>query len=189
MSAIAHALSNARGLRGEAFPQEWAECPNGGGWKAEIDVDEFYECPDTYSVSNRRAFFLGAIIGAYVGVSLLMAVTLWREPPSSSELWTFPVLILGYGTFALPFVILGLAIFGLPAAYLLRGRAREWWVGGIALLWGALAGKLMFYAIDHLLFFGLYDLDEVSIRDMGIIWGVPTALAWWALHRRTIPSA
>ncbi|MCP5395929.1 MAG: hypothetical protein H6918_04210 [Sphingomonadaceae bacterium] len=139
-------------------------------------------------MSDRRVFFLSAIIGAYAGVSLQLVATFWREPMPTSEFWVIPILILGYGTFALPFVILGLAIFGLPAGYLLRNKAQQWWVGGVAFVWGALAGKLMFYVIDHLLFFGLYDLDEVSINDMGVTWGVPTALAWWVLHRRTLST-
>ncbi|MBX7541683.1 hypothetical protein [Qipengyuania sphaerica] len=136
--------------------------------------------------STSDVYWKSVFIGAYVGIFLQMVVTTWGEPFDSSELWTVPVILLAYGLFAVPFVALGLGIFGLPVTTLLRRSAQAWWVGGVAALWGCLSGKLMFYIIDHLLFFGLYDLMELSFPDLGIVYGLPTGLAWWALHRREL---
>ena len=133
-----------------------------------------------------RAYWLSVLVGAFAGVILQLIVTTGREPVDASGLWAVPVIILAYGLFALPFVALGLAVFGLPATGLLRRNAQDWWVGLIAVLWGAVAGKLMFYAIDHLIFFGVYDFRDVGLLDMGVIYGVPTGLAWWVLYRREL---
>ena len=133
-----------------------------------------------------RAFWLSVFVGGFAGVTLQLIMTTWREPVDASKLWVIPAIILAYGSFALPFVAVGLAIFGLPAAGLLRRNAQDWWVGLIAASWGAIAGKLMFYAIDHLIFFGFYDIRKVSLLDMGLIYGVPTGLAWWGFYRREL---
>jgi hypothetical protein len=138
--------------------------------------------------SMGEAFWASVFIGAYAGVSLQMAITFWGEPVDPAERWTIPVLLIGYGLFAVPFVALGLALLGLPVARSLGRLPHHWWVGVIAALWSCVAGKLMFYAIDHLLFFGLYDITQVSLLDMGVIYGLPTGLAWWALHRRQLSS-
>ena len=137
-------------------------------------------------MTSSRAFLLSALAGAYLGVSLQLVAASLSVPIPSSEMWAIPVLVLIYGTVALPFVILGLAIFALPATRLLRRSARQWWVGVVAVIWGALAGKLMFLAIDRLMFFGNYDFAEISIRDIGMTYGVATAVAWWLRHRREL---
>lgn len=134
------------------------------------------------------AYWPSVFIGAYVGIILQMAITAWVEPVDPAELWAIPVLLVCYGLFAVPFVALGLAIFGLPVTGLLQRSAERWWVGAIAAVWGCIAGKLMFYAVDHLLFFGLYDILKISIVDIGVIYGLPTGLAWWALRRRQVES-
>ena len=46
----------------------------------------------------------------------------------------------------------------------------------------------MFFIIDHVLFLGLYDLGKISLNDPGVIYGVPTGIAWWILHRRQIAN-
>lgn len=138
--------------------------------------------------SSGKAFGLSVLIGAFGGISLHLLVTALDAPIDVSELWAVPVLILVYGLFALPFVAVGLALFGLPVTALLRGRAQAWWVGLIAALWGTVAGKLMFYVIDSVLFFGSYKFLHISLTDLGIIFGVPTASAWWLLHCRELAS-
>lgn len=136
------------------------------------------------AVSSVRAFWRSTLIGAYGGMILQSFVGLSRGPIDTSDLWALPVIILVYGLFALPFVALGLAFFGWPATALLRRWAQSWWVGVVAALWGAAAGKLMFYAIDHHLFFGFSALDDVTLTDPGILYGVPTGLAWWWFYRQ-----
>lgn len=163
------------------------------GWKAVIGLDlkaaAVIAAPMTDARrSTGRAYWQSVFIGAYVGVILQMVITTWTEPVDPSELWAIPVLLLVYGLLAVPFVAMGLALFGLPVTAMLRQRAQDWWVGALAAVWGCLAGKLMFYAVDHFLFFGLYDIWKVSILDMGVIYGLPTGLAWWALHRRELAS-
>jgi hypothetical protein len=138
--------------------------------------------------STGEVYWYSVFIGAYVGISAQMVVALLVEPVDSAEIWTIPVLLLVYGMFAVPFVALGLALFGLPLTRLLHRSAQRWWVGLIAAVCGSVAGKIMFYAVDHLLFFGVYDIMEATILDMGVLYGLPTGLAWWALYRREVAS-
>jgi hypothetical protein len=137
-------------------------------------------------ISSGRAYWPSVFIGAYAGIILQMIITTWSEPIDLSELWAIPVLLVIYGLLAVPFVAVGLALFGLPVTAMLRQRAQNAWVGALAAVWSCLAGKLMFFAVDHLLFFGLYDILKVSFLDMGVIYGLPTGLAWWALNRREL---
>ena len=134
------------------------------------------------------AFGLSVLVGAFGGITLQSLVALADQPPPMSEWWAIPVIIVGYGLLAIPFVALGLAIFGLPVTRLLRSEAQSWWLGIVAAVWGAVAGKLMFYAIDHLIFMGFYDFREVALTDLGILYGVPTGLAWWAFYRRELAT-
>ena len=131
-------------------------------------------------------YWLSVFVGAFVGVTLQLVLTAWRDQFDTSELWVVLVLILAYGLFAVPFVALGLAIFGLPLSGLLRRYAQDWWVGLVAAAWGAVAGKLMFLAIDRLIFFSLHDIDKVALIDLGVIYGVPTGLSWWVFYRRKL---
>jgi hypothetical protein len=133
------------------------------------------------------AFSLSVIVGAFAGMSLQSALALWAagESLNPSELWAVPVIVLIYGAIAIPFVAMGLALFGLPATVLLRRWAGRWWMGTVAILWGGISGKLTYFAIDHLLFFGNYDLRKVELFDMGLLYGVPTGLVWWLMLRRT----
>ncbi|MCW2366352.1 hypothetical protein M2341_001799 [Sphingobium sp. B7D2B] len=132
-----------------------------------------------------RAFGLSVLVGAFAGMSLQSLVLLLLQPAliSFSELWAIPVILFGYGLFAVPFVALGLLIFGLPATWLFSYKAGSWWLCIVAVIWGAVAGKLTFYAIDQLIFLGFYRLGELAWVDLGVLYGVPTALAWWALQR------
>lgn len=134
----------------------------------------------------RSAFWPSVFIGAYGGVILQMLATLRGGAVDPSELWVIPVLLLFYGLLTVPFVALGLSFFGLPVTGAIRRWAQSWWVGPLAVLWGGLAGKLMFYGIDHLMFFGQYSISEIGFSDMGLFYGVPTGLAWWVLHRREL---
>ncbi|MBP0494517.1 hypothetical protein [Roseomonas indoligenes] len=142
---------------------------------------------DPKPLRTSEAFWLSSMAGAYAGITVQSLFKMGGVP--LSELWTVPVIILGYGTLSIPFVALGLLVFGLPATPLLRRHAGRWWVGVVAVLWGALAGRLVFYAIDHGLFSGNYRFSTVRFSDMGIIYGVPTALAWWLLQRRRLLRA
>lgn len=136
----------------------------------------------------RSAYWPSVFIGAYGGVTLQMVAATWGGPPDPSELWVIPVLLLVYGMLAVPFVALGLGLFGLPVTSVIRRWAQSWWVGPFAALWGGVAGKLMFYGIDHLMFFGQYRFLEIGISDMGLLFGVPTGVAWWTLHRQELAN-
>lgn len=161
------------------------------GGKQTLELTEAGACDDVTRMSYERprignAYWLSVLAGAFVGISLQMIVAMWGERIDASDAWAIPVVILSYGLFAFPFVALGLAVFGLPATALLRPRWQSWWMGLVATICGALAGKLMYYAIDQLFFLGAYDPRQVFLADMGIIYGVPTALAWWLLYRREL---
>ncbi len=99
-----------------------------------------------------------------------------------------PVLIGAYGVLTLPFVAVGLALFGLALAGLLRADARHGWIGIVAIVGGAICGRLFFYAIDHLLFFGLNRIDRIEHLDLGILYGVSTAIPLWLLQRRVVAT-
>lgn len=143
----------------------------------------------SYSPSpSGKAFWKSVMIGAFSGVCLQLLLTMWGEPIEALEAWAIPMLIAAYGLLAVPFVGLGLALFGLPATSLLRAQAIRKWVGLVAILWGAIAGKLVFYVIDHVIFFGYYDLRTVGAVDLGVIYGIPTAVAWWLLQRRAFAA-
>jgi hypothetical protein len=163
------------------------------GWGVDVGLDDKAARVKTTAMTDARrstvrAYWLSVFIGAYVGIILQMVITSWSKPVDPSELSVIPVLIVNYGLLAAPFVAAGLALFGLPVTAMLRRRAQDRWVGALAAVWGCLAGKLMFLIVDHFLFFGLYDILKVSILDMGVIYGMPTGLAWWALHRRQLAS-
>lgn len=83
---------------------------------------------------------------------------------------------------------LGLALFGLPAGLLLRRHAQRPWIGPVAVVWGAIAGKLFFHAVDHLLFLGQDDLDRIARRNVGVIYGISTGIAWWLRHHHALAN-
>ena len=143
---------------------------------------------ETRLTPGARSFWLSVLIGAYAGLILQFLLASRGQPVDPSELWVLPFGLAIYGLLAIPFVASGLIVFGLPLTPLLKKHARRWWVGLIAVIWGALAGKLHFYAIDHLLFFGYYEFAKIEILDMGVIYGVPTGIAWWLLYRRRLSS-
>lgn len=130
------------------------------------------------------AFWRSAFTGALFGTVLQILLAVWGEPVDKLELWGLPLIILAYSLFAVPFVALGLAVFALPVTPLLRGYEREWWVLILAATLGGAAGKAMFFAIDHVMFFGYYDISKIDLHDIGVIFGTPTGLAWWFFYRR-----
>lgn len=144
------------------------------------------------TVSKRRRwpvpppFLRAALAGAYAGVTLQTVLILAMEAsgPGWSEIWSLPVVLFWYGLIAVPFVSLGLALFGIPAAQLLhRWRSRPW-MAPVAAVSGGLAGKLAYYAVDHLLFFGNYRLWSIEPIDLGLCYGIPAGLAWWWFKHR-----
>lgn len=130
------------------------------------------------------AFWRSAITGAFFGTVLQILLAVWGEPVDKSEWWGLPLIILAYSLFAVPFVALGLAVFALPVTRMFRGYEREWWIIILAVTWGGAAGKVMFFAIDHIMFFGYYDIYKIELHDIGVIFGTPTGLSWWFFYRR-----
>jgi hypothetical protein len=158
--------------------------------KSKVDIDRLglddEDKPMGGGRSLRRNYGLSTVIGAYAGVILQLIATSWQSGGVSyDELWALPIIILGYGLFAIPAVALGLMVFGIPALRLLRQNSDRWWIGCIAIASGALAGKLVFLAVDHTFFMGFYEFARISFVDMGVLYGVPTGLAWWVLNRPT----
>jgi hypothetical protein len=140
------------------------------------------------SAKRRLPPFLGAsLIGAYSGI-ILQCLLAWSKEYNHldwSEAWAIPIVIAIYGFIALPFVSLALLVFGVPAAWLLSSYRKELWVGVLSVVSGALFGKVVFFAIDHFLFVGFYNPWSVTITDMGVLYGLPTGLAWWWLRRES----
>ncbi|HWU95971.1 MAG TPA: hypothetical protein VN029_10260 [Sphingomonas sp.] len=127
---------------------------------------------------------MAALIGAYVGIILQLGLAAWFSGlpvPDWSEALEIPVLIFWYGLIALPFVSFGLAIFGIPAARLLHRWRHRPWMGIVAAISGALAGKLLFYGIAQLSFHGSHEFW--AFDPIGLCYGMPTGLAWWWFKR------
>lgn len=161
------------------------------GWKVDVGLDYRAKAVKASPMtdvprSTGQAYWPSVFIGAYAGIIFQMAITTWSEPVVAHELWAIPVVLVVYGLLAVPFVAVGLALLGLPVTVMLRRRARDRWVGALAAVWGCLAGKLTFFVVDHFLFFGLYDILKVSFLDVGVMYGLPTGLAWWTLKRREL---
>ncbi len=91
-----------------------------------------------------------------------------------------------YGIFALPFVGLGILLFGVPIRTAIGAQIREKWGAAIALLWGGIAGKLTFFAMQELLFSGGGMLLHASWNDFGIIFGTVSGAAYWYFARRAL---
>lgn len=128
-------------------------------------------------------FGSSALLGSVAGAIITAAAS---GLPNTSAEWIGALIIVILVTlFALPFVAVGLAIFGLPAMMLLSANARRWWVGVLAVGWGAIAGKLMFSGVDRMLRFNGWFL---GVSEPGIVFGVPTALAGWLMMRRQLST-
>ena len=134
-------------------------------------------------------YLKSVFLGAYVGAILMIVAPPWHGPLDVSELWSLPLGIFILGLFAVPFVAAGLAIFGLPVTMILRHRTQERWGAVVAVVWGCIAGKMMFYLVDRLLLFGNYEFLKFDVFDVGIIYGLPTGIAWWALCRRNFAGS
>ena len=130
------------------------------------------------------ALFKAGLVGAYTGMSL-QGLIAWAGMAEfdRSEIWMIPVIIVICGTVAVPFVCLGLVIFGLPADRLLHRYRRRGWVGLVAVVSGAIAGKLFYLVVDRLLFFGLYEPLRSGVMDFGVLYGVPSGVAFWWFRR------
>lgn len=137
---------------------------------------------------DRIAFLKSVFIGAYCGILIQGFVTGALASTPMAELGNTLVLVGVYGLVASPFVATGLLIFGVPSAILLKGYASHIWVAPIAALIGAVAGKVLFYAVDRFAFFGLYDISRISFEDLGSIYGIPTGLAWWFFQGRAFKN-
>ena len=129
-------------------------------------------------------------IGAYCGVSLQMLTASATETRFLwNELWALPAVLAAYGLTAMPFVAIGLAVFGLPATAFLKPYRNRVWVGLVAVIWGAITGKLFYLGIDQLIFFGYYEFSSPSLSDLGLLYGMPTGVAWWWLKREPASNA
>jgi hypothetical protein len=142
---------------------------------------------DTIALRQRLSeqtqhFGLSALLGSLAGATITAFAVFGLE----AKAWLGALTVVFLVTIlALPFVALGLAIFGLPAMMLLSRSAHRWWVGALAIVWGAGAGKLMFLGLDSLLKFNGWFL---GVSEPGIAFGVPTALASWVFMRRRVST-
>lgn len=137
-----------------------------------------------------NAYWRTVFIGAYAGLTLQLLATYDGAPLGPVDYVALPFAFFFYGLIAVPFVAVGLAVFGLPARALLQRWASHWWMGVVAIFCGGAAGKVLYSAIDQLLFMGQYDftagyleLDRQIFLDMGLLYGCPTGFTWWYLQR------
>jgi|GEM_PF-1141630 len=127
-----------------------------------------------------------ALVGAYAGTACELAAIFAIDFPGGApltEAWAIPILVLAYGTFAIPFTALGLCLFGLPLGKALRPLLRYRWSFAFAVVCGALSGQVFLW-----LFIGLR-WGRLSVTDfpdavIGAAWGLPTGLAYWYFERR-----
>ena len=144
---------------------------------------------DDHSTISAIDFCASVAIGTFAGNVLLGVSANFSDETQALglyDLWTLLWVSLVFGVYLFPFVAIGLTLFGLPVTRFFRRRARSWWIGPLVVLWAAVAGKLMFYAIDHLLLTRSYSLFSISPYDAGVVYSVPTGIAWWLLQRRKL---
>jgi hypothetical protein len=133
-------------------------------------------------------FGVAVLVGSYGGLAFSF-LFVGSEGLSLGDAIAAPLVVAIYGTFVVPFVAAGLALFGLPVLPLLSTILDRGWSGIVAVLWGAGTGKLFMYVVDQTLFDQSYRLVELQREDPGLIFGVTTALCWWALLRRERTSS
>lgn len=136
-----------------------------------------------------NSYLKSVAVGSFGGICLQLLISVWLDPPPIENAFEFlllPYLIFTYGLVAMPFVAIGLGVFGIPARRLLHRKANSWWLGWLALALGAIAGKLIFYGIDHTIFSGSYSLLALDPLDIGPIYGTVTAVAFWHYSKREI---
>jgi len=143
--------------------------------------------PDYPTHSRFSTLAKSAAVGAYAGTALfLLAIASVETQPlftSAHEAWIIPVLIAGYGTFAIPFTALGLCLFGLPLRALLGPWRDAPWMALLAALCGAVAGLIFLWLFTGLTW-GPLTLATFKSGAFGITWGVPTGLAYWHFERK-----
>lgn len=128
-----------------------------------------------------------AAVRGYTGTALVLVVIAIVEMQPlftfARQAWIIPVLIAGYGTFAIPFTALGLCLFGLPLRALLGPWRDARGMALLAALCGAAAG-LIFFWLFTVLIWGPLTLATFKSGLFGITWGVPTGLAYWHFERK-----
>lgn len=130
-----------------------------------------------------QPFGLAVLLGSVAGATIV-AASIFGLPDSGE--WIGAVLVTALvALMALPFVALGLGIFGVPLTTLLDRRAYRWWGGTIAVLLGAIVGKLMFLVMDTLFRFNGW---FPGVSEPGIAFGAPTAFAWWLIMRNRLSA-
>lgn len=130
------------------------------------------------------AFLLSAVVGALSGVVLI--ILLWNDPVGAEHA-SFYLVALFWGTLlSIPYVAAGLAAFGLPVTWWLDRHVRSPWFGLLAAVWGGAAGLIT----HHLFNQGRTGEDALGwlagIEHLGIVYGVPTGIAWWLLYARLV---
>lgn len=129
-----------------------------------------------------------AVMGAYFGTAIELATIALIEFRSGEELWadfwSVPLLILAYGTLAIPFTALGLCCFGLPLGRLLRPLLSYRWSAVIAAIAGALCGQVFWWLFAGLLW-GRVTQSSFWDAAIGAAWGLPTGFAYWFFERRS----
>ena len=129
-----------------------------------------------------------ALVGAYIGTLLELAAIMVLEALSGYDPWTdywaIPVIVLAYGTFAIPFTALGLCLFGIPLNKVLRPLLHYDWSFLLAAALGAMAGQVFFWLFTAL-FGGPLTINGLLSAYMGVAWGLPSGIAYWLYERRT----
>jgi hypothetical protein len=133
------------------------------------------------AIRRVAVFLLSAVSGAVCGT--LIVIFSWGEPLRVEDLSFYPMALFWGAFLSFPYVGAGLALLGLPVTWLLHRHAERPWFGLLAAIWGGVAGY-----VTHLLFNrGRTGEDELGwiagIEHIGVIYGVPTGLAWWLLYR------
>ena len=94
-----------------------------------------------------------ALVGAYAGMACELGAIFVIDLPGGApraEAWSIPILVLVYGTFAIPFTAMGLCLFGLPLGKALRPLLRYHWSFVFAAVCGALSGQVFFWLFTGL---------------------------------------
>jgi len=130
------------------------------------------------------ALLLSILIGALCGVLIILLRDL---PIRIDDIPDFFIILFWATLFSLPYVGIGLVLLGLPVTWLLHRHLLKPWFGLIAAAWGGVAGSLIYYWYNQVQHGGSNELAELTgIQELGLVYGIPTGLAWWLLYRRVL---
>ena len=134
--------------------------------------------------SARRPIIMGSITGSYLGIILWLGWLLVSGNLPEGPGWAVPLVAMVYGAFIVPLAAVGLLIFGLPAAQVVEGDFRAWWLPIASLIMGAIGGKILASILYYLLWQNFRAPWGGGLIGPEIVIGAATGLCFWWFERK-----